>query len=167
MQSAPLTSRRRVASLAAMRPVNPYKLLDLPRDATDDQIRTAWREATKKWHPDRCEWPEFAKVICPEINQAAETLLDPTRRAKRDAELDAELATERLLAAMRAVPRRRARRVAATPPPQPKPGLLAQMANDYARAQGMEALPRALLIMLGIAADREFGTDRLQQPPRG
>lgn len=30
-----------------------YRLLDLDPGATDEEVKTAWRDLTKVWHPDR------------------------------------------------------------------------------------------------------------------
>jgi curved DNA-binding protein CbpA len=30
-----------------------YRLLDLDSAATDEEVKTAWRDLTKVWHPDR------------------------------------------------------------------------------------------------------------------
>lgn len=58
---------------------NLYDLLGVARTAGDDEIRTAWRAKTEGG-PGGTGFADF--------NAAAETLLDPARRAKYDASLD-------------------------------------------------------------------------------
>lgn len=58
-----------------------YDALGVARDADAAQISRAWRRRTRKAGPGS---PEFAR-----INEAADTLLDPTRRAAYDASLPA------------------------------------------------------------------------------
>lgn len=59
-----------------------YDLLDVEPDASADEIRTAWRDAIADLDPGDRRFRTF--------NQAAEVLLDPTRRAAYDAELAAQ-----------------------------------------------------------------------------
>lgn len=59
-----------------------YDLLGLDRDADATRIRAAWREATDRATPGTGTFRSY--------NQAAETLLDPTRRAAYDASLPPE-----------------------------------------------------------------------------
>lgn len=62
----------------ARRPTpDPYVVLGVPRSATDDDIRSAYREAMKAAHPDRGGDPEAAA----RVNEAYATLSDPKRRA--------------------------------------------------------------------------------------
>ncbi|OCB88543.1 DnaJ-domain-containing protein [Sanghuangporus baumii] len=51
--------------------LNPYELLDVGLEATDQEIKSAYRKLSLKVHPDR----KFH-----ELNQAYELLLDPLRR---------------------------------------------------------------------------------------
>jgi len=62
--------------------VNPYDLLDVDRDASDDEIRAAWKAAIADLNPGDRRFRAY--------NQAAEVLLDPASRAAYDAELAAE-----------------------------------------------------------------------------
>ncbi len=55
-----------------------YDVLDVPRDASDEQIREAWRNATDRFGPGTSSG-QFRMY-----NQAAEVLLDPARRAAYD-----------------------------------------------------------------------------------
>lgn len=60
-----------------------YELLGVPRDAGAAQISKAWRRRTRKAGPGS---PEFTR-----LNEAAETLLNPDKRAAYDAELPPEV----------------------------------------------------------------------------
>ena len=60
-----------------------YSVLGIGFDASQDELRQAWRAAQKQWHPDRNPSPEAAARIR-EINAAWEVLGDPERRAEYD-----------------------------------------------------------------------------------
>ena len=61
--------------------MNHYDALGVPRDASTDQIKKAWRKKAKAQHPDRAngDATEMAKT-----NAAYEVLADPQRRAQYD-----------------------------------------------------------------------------------
>ena len=63
-----------------------YDILGVPRDATPDQIKAAWRVATDKFEPGSGT-SQFRL-----FNEAADVLLDPERRAAYDAQLAGEAA---------------------------------------------------------------------------
>lgn len=58
-----------------------YDVLGVERDAPADEVRAAWRAATDRAEPGSGQFRA--------ANEAAETLLDPTRRAAYDATLEA------------------------------------------------------------------------------
>jgi len=61
-----------------------YKLLGVAKDATPEQIKKAFREKVKKYHPDlNKENEEIFKLL----NQAYTTLIDPQKRAIYDKEI--------------------------------------------------------------------------------
>ncbi|MDQ0559760.1 curved DNA-binding protein CbpA [Rhizobium mesoamericanum] len=68
---------------------NPYEILGVRRDATDDQVKAAYRRRAKATHPDSGGDPEaFSRV-----QKAYELLLDPVRRKVfDDTGYDVELA---------------------------------------------------------------------------
>lgn len=68
---------------------NPYEILGVRRDASDDQIKSAYRRRAKTTHPDSGGAPEaFSRV-----QKAYELLLDPVRRKLfDDTGYDVELA---------------------------------------------------------------------------
>jgi Mce-associated membrane protein len=59
-----------------------YDVLGVPRDASAEEIKAAWRHATDKFEPGQGSG-QFRM-----FNEAADTLLDPARRAEYDASLD-------------------------------------------------------------------------------
>lgn len=65
---------------------NFYTLLGVPRNATTDQLRRAYRQAALEYHPDRTDAPEDAELFL-QISQAYETLIDPESRRQYDKEL--------------------------------------------------------------------------------
>ena len=69
---------------------DPYKTLDLSRDATPDQVRLAYRKLAKKHHPDLNPGDAAAEARFKTINAANDLLSDPERRARFDrGEIDA------------------------------------------------------------------------------
>jgi DnaJ-class molecular chaperone len=56
-----------------------YEILGVPRNATLDEIKTAYRRLALKWHPDRNKSPEATEKF-KQINQAYEILSDPKKR---------------------------------------------------------------------------------------
>ncbi|KAF8889569.1 DnaJ domain-containing protein [Infundibulicybe gibba] len=74
--------------------VNPYELLDLTTESTEQEIRTAYRQRSLKVHPDRNRGNPDAARKFHELNQAYELLLDPLRRLALDAKLRLKHARE-------------------------------------------------------------------------
>ncbi|MEN0067176.1 MAG: J domain-containing protein [Myxococcota bacterium] len=60
---------------------DPFAILEVPRDATDADIKRAYRRLAKVHHPDRHEGDPEAADRFKRIAQAFETLSDPERRA--------------------------------------------------------------------------------------
>lgn len=62
---------------------NYYEILGINKDATPDEIRSAYRIAAKKYHPDVSKESDAAEKF-KEANEAYEVLSDPQKRAKYD-----------------------------------------------------------------------------------
>ncbi|KAA1472388.1 DnaJ-domain-containing protein [Dentipellis sp. KUC8613] len=65
--------------------MNPYELLQVTLEATEAEIKTAYRQRSLKLHPDRNRDDPDAGRKFHELNQAYELLLDPLRRLALDA----------------------------------------------------------------------------------
>src|SRR4030066_40438 len=63
-----------------------YDRLDLPRDATSDEIRHAYREMVRRFHPDRNINPGETELFMG-VQEAFEILTDPDRKADYDSNL--------------------------------------------------------------------------------
>jgi hypothetical protein len=61
-----------------------YENLKVPRDASQDEIRTAYRSLSQKNHPDRNPGKDDAASIMSMLNIAYETLSDPRKRKEHD-----------------------------------------------------------------------------------
>jgi DnaJ-class molecular chaperone len=69
---------------------DPYSVLGVPKTASDDDIRKAFRKLAKKHHPDLNPGDKAAEAKFKEISQANEILSDPEKRRRFDAgEIDA------------------------------------------------------------------------------
>ena len=57
-----------------------YRLLEIGPDAPDEEVRRAWRDLTKVWHPDRfahdAELQRKAEEKLKEVNAAYETIVE-------------------------------------------------------------------------------------------
>ncbi len=58
-----------------------YQVLGVPRDASDDDIKQAYRRLATKWHPDRNEGSAEAEEKFKEITEAYDVLKDAEKRA--------------------------------------------------------------------------------------
>lgn len=64
-----------------------YELLGIKKDATHEEIKKAYRDMVKKYHPDVNKSDEASKIII-SLNEAKETLLDDNKRCEYDKLLD-------------------------------------------------------------------------------
>jgi curved DNA-binding protein len=62
-----------------------YKILGLNKNATDDEIKKAYRKLARKHHPDLNPNDKEAHIKFQQINEANEVLSDPEKRKKYDA----------------------------------------------------------------------------------
>jgi len=66
-----------IAAEAATKMPDPYKVLGIPRDADDDQIKAGFKKRSKKYHPDRNTVDPRAKEKFEKVVNAYELLKDP------------------------------------------------------------------------------------------
>lgn len=64
-----------------------YKILGVPKNANADQIKVAYRALSKKYHPDLNPDNEEAAEKFKDVNEANQTLSDPTKRSLYDSDL--------------------------------------------------------------------------------
>lgn len=72
-----------------------YKILGVTQDATDAQIKTAYRKMALKWHPDRHtdkgeEEKKQAETTFKTIGEAYEVLSNPEKKARYDEGVEVE-----------------------------------------------------------------------------
>ena len=63
--------------------INYYDLLGVDKDASNEEIKKAYRENAKKWHPDLNKDPK-AEEMSKKINEAKQILLDENKRKDYD-----------------------------------------------------------------------------------
>ncbi len=63
---------------------DPYEILGVPRTATQEEIKKAYRRLAKQYHPDRNPNDKTAEQRFKEVHAAYEVLGDPERRAQYD-----------------------------------------------------------------------------------
>src|SRR5881397_396096 len=61
-----------------------YAVLGVPRDASDADIKKAFRKLARQYHPDVAKDKKTAEAKFKEINEAHEVLSDPEKRKKYD-----------------------------------------------------------------------------------
>ena len=65
-----------------------YKILDIEKDAQDQEIKKAYRKLAVKWHPDKNRDDPKAEDRFKDIQEAHECLSDPQKRERYDSGVD-------------------------------------------------------------------------------
>lgn len=63
---------------------NPYDVLGVPRTATSDEIKKAYRKLAMKYHPDKNKGDKASETKFKEISAAYEVLSDEKKRKNFD-----------------------------------------------------------------------------------
>ena len=71
---------------------NYFEMLGIKTDATEQEIKTAYRRMVKQWHPDVCKDPDAHEIFIG-IQKAYEVLSDPKLKARYRAGLKLEALT--------------------------------------------------------------------------
>lgn len=61
-----------------------YEVLEVSKNATDDEIKKAYRKLAKKYHPDLNQGDKSAEQKFKEVNEAYDVLSDKTKKARYD-----------------------------------------------------------------------------------
>ena len=61
-----------------------YETLWINKNATEAEIKKAYRKKAMEWHPDKHKWDKKAEEKFKEINEAYENLKDPKKRKQYD-----------------------------------------------------------------------------------
>lgn len=67
---------------------NYYYFLGVSQEASEDEIRKAYRKLSPKYHPDHNDNDDFLAMRFQELNEAYETLINPEKRMSYDQILD-------------------------------------------------------------------------------
>ena len=63
---------------------DPYSVLGVSRDASDDEIKKAYRNLSRKYHPDANPGDKEAEAKFKEASEAYSVLSDPQKRQQYD-----------------------------------------------------------------------------------
>lgn len=70
-------------TLTECKKLDPYKVLNVNRRASTQEIRKAYKNLAKEWHPDKNDSPDAQSKFV-EINAAYEVLSDAEKRKRYD-----------------------------------------------------------------------------------
>jgi hypothetical protein len=78
---------------------NHYELLGVRVEATSAEITRAYREAMKRFHPDRVapEYRPAAESICKDLNRAYDTLSNPVKRVAYDRTIRQDVVQDQIM----------------------------------------------------------------------
>ena len=63
---------------------NPYRILSVPPDATEEEIKRAYRAKAQEYHPDRAGDSAITRAKFLQLKEAYDLLSDPEKRAEHD-----------------------------------------------------------------------------------
>ena len=63
---------------------DPYSVLGVSRDASEEEIKKAYKALSRKYHPDANPGDKEAEAKFKECNEAYEVLSDPQKKARYD-----------------------------------------------------------------------------------
>ncbi len=66
------------------RPVDYYAFFGVPKNASENEVKSAYRKLALEWHPDRKPGDKFAEEKFKLINEVNETLSDSVKRLQYD-----------------------------------------------------------------------------------
>merc|ERR1711904_517424 len=69
---------------------DPYEIMGVPRNATDAEVKRAYRQLALKYHPDKADNKEEAQAAFIKITEAYEYILADTSRQTADERAAAE-----------------------------------------------------------------------------
>ncbi|MBL8155885.1 MAG: VWA domain-containing protein [Anaerolineae bacterium] len=88
--------------------IDPYMILGVSRDATLDDIKTAYRRIARRLHPDVNQNNPGANAQFQDVSQAYDILMDPVRKQDHDGKLRSQRSSGDFSFTLRVTPSKRA-----------------------------------------------------------